>query len=86
MGEPRCDCCWLPISSCGKAAEQRETLRTRQLHAYLRRCRDWLDSCFDGVCAECGEPFKAGTPITRSLRMGQGWRAACCATESEIPA
>lgn len=38
----------------------------------------WFDARYPGVCAECGEPFDVGTPITYDRRSGD-YVARCCA-------
>lgn len=43
----------------------------------------WMPAKHPGLCAECREPFPAGTPIARDARPGgvAGWVASCCEDE-----
>lgn len=65
----RCECCDLPVESCGKAAEQRQRAEQRRVSA------DRLVAVFAGLCADCGERIRPGDTIERS---GDGWRGECC--------
>lgn len=70
----RCECCDLPVSSCGKAVEvaqrqQRIAERARLLAA------GWFVARYAGECGGCGDWFEAGTLIRRD---GEGWRSECC--------
>ena len=69
----RCDCCDLPIESCGKAIENR-----RRAEAFLDRTRllakpGWFAAGYAGTCSDCGEHFDEGQPIHRAR---DGW--SCC--------
>lgn len=72
--EPRCECCDLPVSSCGKAAGTRARAEHLQEQRRLRAL-GFMPAAYPGVCSACGEPFRPGTLI-RADRPS-GWR--CCA-------
>lgn len=76
MNEPRCECCDLPVSSCGKAAEHRQRVALARWRSQLRE-RGWFESAWPGVCP-CGEPFKEKALISRDQASGR-WIAECCA-------
>lgn len=66
----RCDCCDLPVESCGKAAEQRqraEAAQDRPPHGKTVEAR------YTSRCAYCGEPMRMGSLITYDQE--HGW---CC--------
>lgn len=78
----RCDCCDLPVESCGKAAEAR-------LRAEAARDRDrllragWAPAVYPGRCAVCQQGFPTGMLI-RQAKPKDGryhWTAECCAEE-----
>lgn len=66
----RCECCDLPVESCGKALEtrQRAEAKARRQRALASDPRAFPAS-YDGTCA-CGDRFKAGTPIVHTF---DGW-------------
>lgn len=74
----RCDCCDLPVESCGKAVEQR--LRNQDANERLRA----LDvpgaarAVFPGLCCRCQEPIKIGDPIRWDTTHHDGWLRYCC--------
>lgn len=72
----RCDCCDLPVESCGRAAEQRQRAEQRSELERLR-ARGYFAATFHGVCEGCGEHYSAGTLIVRTHPYG--YRAECCA-------
>jgi hypothetical protein len=78
----RCECCDLPLSMCGKAAEQRLEREQRERLTKLLRGAPWFAASFPGRCGECGEPFSAGYPVRASSKLGAYGRpcyvAACC--------
>ena len=76
MTDPRCDCCDLPVYSCGKTKEDRQRLAECRERAALLVRSGWFEARWPGVCVGCGESFKPSTPI-RSAHPG-GYRAACC--------
>lgn len=71
----RCDCCDLPIESCGKEAELRQRWDTQQARAQLR-LKGYFPALFDGTCQGCDERFTAGTLIRFTIP--DGWTAECC--------
>lgn len=74
MTEPRCDCCDLPVMSCGKATDQRE--RAEQLQERERLTSlGFIPAGYAGVCSACGEWFPVGALI--HANRPNGWR--CCA-------
>jgi hypothetical protein len=76
--EKRCECCDLPISSCGKAAEARQRADARAQRRYLIRL-GWFESLYPGVCDRCDVPFRPGTLIkANGLKT---YLAECCAPE-----
>lgn len=93
MTADRCDCCDLPVESCGKAAEQlarRQQLLDRQ--AALRKPGATVAQ-YPGVCGECGESFDKGEPIAARSAPGHrqpidrsgasAWRGLlCCGAQS----
>lgn len=72
--EERCECCDLPVTSCGKAAEQRLRDDAAQLRRRLER-NGWQAAAWPGTCLLCGDPFAAGAMIVRGR---DGYRAECC--------
>lgn len=75
MSEQRCDCCDLPVMSCGKARE----VQLRQEAAARKRALLALPGViaarFAGTCGGCGERFAEGVPLKRK---GDNWVADCC--------
>ena len=76
MSEPRCECCDLPLYSCGKAVEVQQRQAEQQERAVLLSSPGWVAARWPGQCGVCAEWFKAGTPIQAD---DCGWRAQCCA-------
>jgi hypothetical protein len=74
VSEQRCECCDLPVSSCGKAAEavQRQQLMAERA---LLLAAGWFPARWAGECAGCGYWFKMGALIRRD---GEDWRSECC--------
>lgn len=62
----RCECCDLPVYSCGKAGERKQHAEAR---AEVQRLTalGFFPAEHPGRCGHCGEWFKPG------------WVAACCA-------
>lgn len=79
MSEPRCECCDLPVASCGKAAEQlarREAMLERQRLAQLPNA---MPAQYAGTCGACGEWFKVGDIIGPPRPFGLNtWVGPCC--------
>lgn len=75
MGEQRCDCCDLPVYSCGKAQEEIERREEAALREQLREHPRWFPSIYPGTCSGCDGYFEVGTYIKRS---GDKYVAQCC--------
>ena len=76
MNEQRCQCCDLPVYSCGKAKETELRREWRQDRERLE-AQGWRSSLYPGACEHCHEWFATGTLIR--MVAGSGWRAECCA-------
>ena len=76
MGEQRCECCELPVYSCGKAVEDRQRRYEQAERAALLTRLSWFAAHHCGFCVSCGEWYERDTPITAGAG---GWRAECCA-------
>lgn len=77
----RCECCDLPVTSCGKAAEGRQRAEARAERERLARLGAFV-AVWPGHCVRCGEPFQAGDLILSSglpIPTGFGYLAGCCA-------
>jgi hypothetical protein len=82
----RCECCDLPVASCGKAAETKQRREDQRQRMQLRvrlMAAGWLLSRYPGFCVRCGEPYPEGTLIQRRTdpRCPDGpcgWVAECC--------
>lgn len=59
----RCDCCELPVESCGKAAEARARKEARIARTRLLSRPGARAAMFRGSCGVCGEWYDAGAPI-----------------------
>lgn len=73
----RCDCCDLPIESCGKAAEDRQRKEDANARSRAMGLPGWWRAKWPGTCAGCGSGFAAGDPIT--VAHNDGYLAYCCA-------
>lgn len=87
MNEERCECCDLPVSMCGKAAEKRQQAEARAEYARLLALPGTTIARHDGFCGKCGEHFDEGAPIQavsapghRSpiVRSNGRWRSLVC--------
>lgn len=78
----RCDCCDLPVESCGKAAEVAQRAALDAWRKWLCR-HGWFRSNYAGSCHQCGTEFKAGSVIRSGGFTGRGgvYVAACCAPD-----
>lgn len=80
--EARCDCCDLPVSSCGKAAEDAQRLQLEMWRRYLCKI-GWFRSQFGGACHKCGTDFPAGACIRSDGHARHGahskYLGECCA-------
>ena len=80
MSEQRCECCELPIYSCGKSKQDQQRRDEQRERAALLARPSWFAAHYRGQCSACGEWFERGTPITAGAG---GWRAECCADSKE---
>lgn len=76
----RCDCCDLPVESCGKAIEKKRLKDAADEKTRLLTLPGFFEARYPGVCGHCGEHFDAGTPI-RNYQYG--W--VCCEEHVEPP-
>jgi hypothetical protein len=82
MSDARCDCCELPIASCGKAAELRQRAAEATERRRLLNQPDAIPARYAGLCGSCDEPFAEGDPITRYPQGRFGtWRSLSCCPE-----
>lgn len=77
MSEERCECCDLPVVSCGKAAEARARVERKQEERRLEK-RGAFRSQYTGLCASCRTPFPAGTFIRMNADDGLLYDGECC--------
>ena len=75
MSEPRCDCCDLPVSMCGKAAEQRQRAAEAARVEELLALPGVIAARYSGRCGGCGSGFTEGAPIKRK---DGSWVGDCC--------
>lgn len=82
MPERRCDCCDLPVSSCGKEAERRIAQAAAVERARLLQLPGVIPARYPGPCFTSGDWFQAGAPI-RPVDGHRGhWRCLeCCPDE-----
>jgi hypothetical protein len=86
MSEARCDCCDLPITSCGRAAELRQRAAATAEGRRLLALPGAIPARYAGLCGSCDEPFAEGDPITRYHQGRFGtWRSLTCCPEGERP-
>lgn len=74
--EPRCDCCDLPLSGCGKAVEQRQRAAAKAEkppHGAETTAR------FDGRCPYCNRRIAVGGKIRYDEEYG--WVCVECADD-----
>lgn len=78
----RCECCELPLYSCGKAAAQKQETEEKKFRTELA-ARGWFASQFPGSCRGCGEDFEPGSLIHGTSdgygHRGRKYFAECCA-------
>lgn len=79
MAERRCDCCDLPVSSCGVEAERRQAQAATVRRAQLLMLPGVIPARYAGPCCTCGERFDVGAPI-RPVDGNRGrWQCLeCC--------
>lgn len=74
----RCTCCDLPLASCGLEVERRQRGAERTERQRLLTTPGAFVARYSGPCSGCGEWFKEGDPIVRSLLAGQYRSLLCC--------
>lgn len=75
----RCDCCDLPIESCGKEIERKQR-REAGVEEQRLLGRGWFHALYAGQCSGCGTDFAAGELIKLQTTHGQHrcYIAECC--------
>lgn len=71
----RCDCCDLPVESCGRAVEARQRQELANARSQALALYGWFRAQYAGRCSQCGEPFKEGDPI---CAIDGGYKSYCC--------
>lgn len=72
----RCDCCDLPVESCGKAVEDRARKEDANARSRALATPGWWQARWPGVCASCRSGFAEGDPIT--VAHNEGYISYCC--------
>lgn len=82
MSANRCECCDLPIESCGKEIEQHQIAEHAAANAELMT-RGWFPAKYPGECAACGSPFDTNDMIRLHTTTGahRCYIAECCKEE-----
>ncbi len=62
----RCDCCDLPVESCGRAAEQRHRREAAAERQRALSLPGYFPALYPGMCDDCGERFGPGDLIRRA--------------------
>jgi hypothetical protein len=75
--DARCECCDLPVSSCGKAAEDKQRAADNAERAELYT-RGFIPARYPGVCSRCGERFAQDDPIRGTYGTGSWIGGLCC--------
>jgi hypothetical protein len=75
VSDERCECCDLPTSSCGKAAEQRQRAEQQAERARIRALPGVFMALYAGTCGGCGERYEQRSLIRST---SGGYRAECC--------
>lgn len=77
-----CECCDLPIESCGRAAEAKQRAELQEWRRWLVR-HGWFRSNYPRVCHRCETGFKAGSVIRSDGFTSRGgvYVGECCAPE-----
>lgn len=73
----RCICCDLPVESCGKAIEVKETALGREIRQAVAHTPGWSVAKYGGACERCREWYVVGEFITYD-KNALGWSATCC--------
>lgn len=79
--EARCECCDLPIYSCGKADARRLAAEAEADRWRLLSMPGVIPAAFASRCVTCGDRYPKGTPIRHLAGdpvtfAGRGW--SCC--------
>jgi hypothetical protein len=61
----RCDCCDLPVESCGKPAEDRARQADLAERRRLLALPGVFEAAYPGPCQACPDPIRPGDPIMR---------------------
>ena len=70
VADGRCDCCDLPLFSCGKALEARQRKELLSRRARLLARAEYFPAAYGGRCGRCSEPIAPGDPIKSDLSFG----------------
>ena len=71
----RCDCCDLPVESCGRAVEVRQRQEDANARSHALSLYGWFRAQYPGQCVQCGGHFKIGDPI---CALDGGYKSYCC--------
>lgn len=75
MTARRCECCDLPVESCGREAQRRQDAeRIAEFDAAFRR-PGVIPAQFIGKCARCDERIRIGDPLRGAP---DGWIGELC--------
>jgi hypothetical protein len=74
----RCDCCDLPVESCGRAAAQQQEAERRAVRQRLLQRPGVVAARHASACATCGGRYGLGTPIVHTE---DGWTSVECCPE-----
>lgn len=74
----RCDCCDLPVESCGKALEQRQRDEAMRERKRLMSQPGARPAGFFGRCGRCDEQYGIGAIIAPPDPGTTGWLGPCC--------
>lgn len=80
MPERRCSCCDLPVSMCGKAAEQAAADAHRARVARALAEPGVTPAKFPGRCPTCRSGIAVGDPVYRTE---DGWTGYLCCPREE---
>lgn len=73
----RCECCDLPVESCGKEIERK---RRAEAAVAAPTAGVWFPAKYQGVCSGCGDDFNTGDRIALASVHGlhHCYVAECC--------
>lgn len=74
----RCDCCDLPVESCGRAVERAQLAQLVAERRRLLALPGVIAAQYPGACSGCGERFVVGDPIARHEGRWNAWRSLLC--------